>query len=81
LALGRRTPHKRAIVVTASAAPALIARWGTDAGKLLRSVAQLRGAKRVDTLWIGLARRTPDAGLPEKARARAQTLGRWIVAP
>ena len=77
----RGTRYKRAIVVTASAAPALVARWGTDAGKLLRRVAQLLGAKRVDTLWIGLARRTPDAGLPEKARVRARTLGRRIVAP
>jgi NAD(P)H-dependent FMN reductase len=77
----RRTPHKRAIVVTASAAPALMARWSTDAGNLLRRVARLLGAKRVDTLRIGLARRTPDAGLSDKARARAKTLGRRVVAP
>jgi len=77
----RRPPTKRAIVITASAAPALMARWGTDAGKLLRRVAGLLGAKQVETLWIGLARRTPDAGLPEKARARARVLGRRLAAP
>jgi NAD(P)H-dependent FMN reductase len=77
----RRPRTKRAIVVAASAAPTVMARWGTDAGKLLRRVAHLLGAKRVDTLWIGLARRTPDAGLPPRARARAQALGRRIVAP
>jgi putative NADPH-quinone reductase len=74
----RRPRTKRAIVVASSAAPAVMARWGTDAGKLLRRVAHLLGAKRVDTLWIGLARRTADAGLPPRARARAQTLG-WRV--
>ena len=75
----RRPPAKRAIVITASAAPALMARWGTDAGKLLRRVARLLGAKQVETLWIGLARRTPDAGLPEKPRARARALGKRLA--
>jgi putative NADPH-quinone reductase len=77
----RRPPTKRAIVITASAAPALMARWGTDAGKLLARVARLLGAKQVQTLWIGLARQTPDAGLPEKARGRAHVLGRRLAAP
>jgi NAD(P)H-dependent FMN reductase len=77
----RRPRTKRAIIVAASAAPAIMARWGTDAGKLLRRVAHLLGAKRVDTLWIGLARRTPDAGLPPRARTRARVLGRRIVTP
>jgi putative NADPH-quinone reductase len=75
----RRTPMKRAVVVTASAAPALMARWGTDAGKLLRRVARLLRAKQVETLWIGLVRRTPEAGLPEKARARARAMGRRLA--
>ena len=77
----RRRPTKRAIVVTASAAPAVMARWGTDAGKLLRRVAQLLGARRVDTLWVGLARRTPDEGLPDRPRARARALGKRIATP
>jgi len=67
-------------VVTASAAPAFVGRWGTDAGKLLRRVARLLGATRVETLWIGLAHRTATAGLPDKARRRAQALGRRLVA-
>ncbi len=77
----RRPRTKRAIIVMASAAPALMARWGTDAGKLLRRVAHLLGAKHVDTLWIGLARATQDAGLPPKARSRAQALGHRVVTP
>jgi len=68
----RRSPAKRAAVITASAAPAIMARWGTNADTLLRRVARLLGAKRVDTLRIGLARRTPDAGFPDKPRARAR---------
>ncbi len=75
----RRARTRRAILILASAAPAVMARWGTDAGKLLRRVAHLLGARRVDTLWIGLARRSADAGLPARARARAQALGRRIV--
>ena len=77
----RRTLRKRAIIITASAAPAFLGRWGTDAGKLLRRVARLLGADKVETLWIGLARRTPEEQLPEKARARARALGRRLVAP
>jgi NAD(P)H-dependent FMN reductase len=77
----RRSPGKRAAVITASAAPAIMARFGTNAGKLLRRVARLLGAKQVDTLWIGLARRTSDAGLPDNARARARALGRRLAAP
>ena len=77
----RRPPTKRAIVITASAAPALMARWRTDAGKLLHRVARLLGAKQVDTLWIGLARRTPDEGLPDRPRARARTLGQRLATP
>lgn len=77
----RRPPSKPAIVITASAAPALMARWGTDAGRLLRRVARLLGARQVETLWIGLVRRTPDAGLPEKARVRAHAMGRRLAMP
>jgi len=77
----RRSRGKRAAVITASAAPAIMARFGTNAGKLLRRVARLLGAKQVDTLWIGLARRTSDAGLPDNARARARALGRRLAAP
>jgi len=77
----RRAPSRRAVVITASAAPALMARWGTDAGRLLRRVARLLGAKRVDTLWIGLARRTPEAGLSEKSRDRARALGKRLATP
>jgi putative NADPH-quinone reductase len=76
----RRSRTKRAVVVCASAAPAIVARWGTDARKLLGRIARLLGAKRVDRLWIGLARRTPEAGLPEKMRRRAARLGGQIAA-
>jgi len=76
----RRRRTKRAAIVLASAAPALAARWGCGAGRLLRRVAQLLGARRVEALWIGLARPSPEAGLPESARARARALGRRIAA-
>jgi len=70
---------KRAVVVTASAAPALYGRFRTDILKLLKSVARLLGSGRVETLYVGLTRRTPDAGLTDRARARARRLGRRLA--
>jgi len=75
-----RPPRKRAVLIAASAAPALLARWCTGMPKLMRQVARLLGARRVDVLWIGLARAAPEAGLSERAQARARALGRRLAA-
>ncbi|MFB3819607.1 MAG: flavodoxin family protein [Candidatus Methylomirabilales bacterium] len=70
-----RPRTKRAVLVVASAAPAMLARWTTSMPRLLKQVAGLLGAGKVQSLWIGLVRATPDAGLSDKARARARRMG------
>lgn len=75
-----RPRTKRAVLLAASAAPALLARWTTSMPKLLKQVAGLLGAGKVETLWIGLARATPEAGLSDKARERARRIGQRLAA-
>jgi multimeric flavodoxin WrbA len=67
---------KRAILVGACAAPALVGRYLTGMHRLLKQAAGLLGAGRIDTLFIGRARHTPTATLSERDRARAARLGR-----
>jgi hypothetical protein len=47
--------------------------------KLLKGAARLLGAGKVDVLFIGLARHTPNATLNPRARARAAKLGHKLV--
>lgn len=70
---------KRAVVVITCAAPVILARFLTNMHKLLKSVARLLGARKVDILYIGLARHTPTSKLSDRARAKAQRLGRKLV--
>ena len=76
----RQSPRRRAVVVVATAAPAWLARWGSDAARLLRKTARLLGAEPTETLRIGLARQNPDAVLADTARARARAIGRRLAA-
>lgn len=66
---------KRAIVVASSAAPEWMGRYLTGIVKLLKNAAKLLGAKKIDTLFIGLARHTPTSTLSPRAAARARKLG------
>jgi multimeric flavodoxin WrbA len=77
--LKRKDKHKRAIVVASCAAPAWMGRYFTSMHKLMRSTAKLLGARKVHTLFIGLARNTPTSSLSDHARARAAKLGRRLV--
>jgi NAD(P)H-dependent FMN reductase len=74
-----RVRNKRAVIVVSSAAPALIARFGTDCGKLLKKVSRLLGAGKVETLFLGPVCRTADDGLDTRAASRARDMGRKIV--
>jgi NAD(P)H-dependent FMN reductase len=71
--------NKRAVIVVSSAAPALIARFGSDCGKLLKKVSRLLGAGKVETLFIGSVRRTAEEGLDPRVRSKAYALGRRIA--
>jgi hypothetical protein len=70
---------KRAVVVASSAAPAILGRLFTSMVGLLKQAARLLGAQRVDVLFIGLAalKERPDIG--DKARRKAQRLGRKLA--
>jgi NAD(P)H-dependent FMN reductase len=77
----KRVPagKKRAVIVISSAAPALIARFGSDCGKLLKKVSKLLGAGKVEMLFIGSARRTAEEGLDPRVRSKAYAIGRRIA--
>ncbi len=71
--------RKRALVVVTCAAPGVMGRYLTGAGRLLARTARLLGARKVDTLVIGLARHTPTSALSDRARTRAAKAGRRLV--
>jgi NAD(P)H-dependent FMN reductase len=70
---------KRAVIVASSAAPACLGRYGTSNVKIMKKVAKLLGAGVTDTLFIGLARHTPDARLSARYVKRARKLGERLA--
>jgi multimeric flavodoxin WrbA len=60
-----KTHHpKPAVLVTSSAAPALLGRWAMGAIKTLKHLAAMVGAKPVGTLWMGMVKpRSPRLSL------------------
>ena len=73
-----RQMPRRAVLVASSAAPALLARWGTSIVKLLKQAARLLGARTVGVLVVGFAARKklqdPGAHIRKKARLLGKTL-------
>ena len=61
--LRKKPATKKALVITSSAAPALIGRLFFGSVKGLKATATLIGAKRVRDVCIGLAAKAPDARL------------------
>jgi multimeric flavodoxin WrbA len=83
---GKATPklrkgrkEKRAVVVASSAAPSLLARLMSRMVGLMKSVARLLGAKKVDVLFIGLAAGEPKADIGARARKKARRLGKKLA--
>lgn len=74
-----RRKTKRAVVVASSAAPAVLGRWLTGIIKLQKSVARLLGARKVETLFIGLVADQPKAVLRESVKAKARKLGQRLA--
>jgi NAD(P)H-dependent FMN reductase len=70
---------KRAVVVGSSAAPALLARLLTRMVGLLKQVARLLGAKKVDVLFIGLAAGQQRQDIGDRARRQARKLGKKLA--
>ena len=76
-----RNPQKkkRAVVVVASAAPALLTRLATRSVGLLERAAGLLGARTFGVLSIGLAARRQSQEISERTRRKARRLGEKLA--
>lgn len=74
----KKKPGK-AVVITASAAPAVLTRLFTKTVKQLKTAAGLLGAETSGVLVIGMAAQSPQQEISERARKKARRLGRHIV--
>ena len=72
--------RKRAVIVTATAAPAFMARPFSHIVKLLRTAVALLGAKQTYVLFIGLAALHDKPRLSNRVRRKARRLGKKIAA-
>ncbi len=77
LRIGR--PAKPAVVVTASAMPAIMGRIFTGAVRALKLVCRSVGAKPIGTLFVGMAAADREPRLPVTQRTRARRLGARLV--
>ncbi|HUT94025.1 MAG TPA: flavodoxin family protein [Thermoguttaceae bacterium] len=76
--LRNKAKTKKAVLVTSSAAPAFLGRLMMHSLGSLKKIADVVGAKRVGTLYIGLAGdREPT--LPQSAVKKAKALGRKLA--
>lgn len=71
--------HKMCVLVSASGAPAWMARWFTGTYGALKGLARMFGAKPVGCLWIGLVNQEGVALSKQQAR-KATVLGRRLAA-
>ncbi len=73
-------PDKKAVIVTATACPTLLARVLVPApGKALKMVARMVGARVVKSLHYGGVARTPDSTLDEKGLRKAYRTGEYLI--
>jgi NAD(P)H-dependent FMN reductase len=70
---------KKALLISSSAAPALVGRWLFSSCRQLRMTARCIGAKPVATLFCGLAGRDGPGCLPPGIVARAQKYARRLL--
>jgi hypothetical protein len=71
---------KRAVIVAASAAPAIISRLSSNMIGLMENAAGLLGAKTTGTLFIGMAARQKQQIIGERIRQKARRLGKKLTA-
>ncbi len=76
--LRKKTKSKKAVLVTSSAAPAIMGRTMMRPLRTLKQMADLLGAKKVGTLYIGFAAKK-EAKLPQRAVNKAKALGRKLA--
>lgn len=73
------TSRKPTVIITTSAAPAIMARYLTGTVRLLTKAARLLGGKRVGVLAIGFTALKEQPQLRERTKARARRLGRTLA--
>lgn len=69
-----KAPRKKAMLISSSAAPALMGRWLFGSSKQLRMAAQTIGAEPVGTLFTGMISTEKHRQLPQKTLARARAM-------
>ncbi|MBN1845751.1 MAG: flavodoxin family protein [Sedimentisphaerales bacterium] len=75
-----KKPDKKAVTVTSAACPGWLARWlMPHAPRQLKAAARTVGARRVDSIYFGLAARRQDAQLTPRQRQRAYRAGGKLV--
>lgn len=74
-----RGKPRRAVVVSASQAPALLTRVSTGIVRLLKNSAGLLGARTVGVVLLGLAARRRHQELPARTSRKARSLGRRLA--
>jgi hypothetical protein len=72
-------PPKPAVLVTASAMPAIMGRLFTGSLRGLKLGAGAVGAKPIATLFVGLAAQRERQELPERMRRKARSAGLKLV--
>ncbi|HBG25999.1 MAG: NAD(P)H dehydrogenase [Planctomycetes bacterium GWF2_41_51] len=70
---------KKAVIVTATAMPAIMQQLFTGAPRILKSIAKLLGAKKIDSLIIGMIAVNERETLPEKYVQKARKAGQRLT--
>lgn len=73
-------PHKKAMLISSSAAPALMGRWMFGSSKQLRMAAQTIGADPVGTLFTGMVSKDKHQRLPQKTVDKARAMAVKLLA-
>jgi NAD(P)H-dependent FMN reductase len=71
---------KKAVLITATAMPAILGRFFTGAPRALKLTAQTLGARPVATVFVGMIAQQQKETLPERARQQARQAGRKLAA-
>jgi len=69
-----KAPRKKAMLISSSAAPALMGRWLFGSSKQLKMAAQTIGAEPVGTLFTGMISTEKHQQLPQKTVAKARAM-------
>ena len=75
-----KAPRKKAMLISSSAAPALMGRWLFSSSRQLRMAAQTIGADPVGTLFTGMISKEKHPQLPPKTVARARAMAVKLLA-